>query len=76
MMNENAMNLVTLTFQQAEGHAVDFPEAEYKAALEQFSEVAQRFGYRLAGYRLHRAVLTSKPLAPDARNFQEITLDR
>jgi len=66
-MNENESSLITLTFQSANGKAVDFSEAEYNAHLSEFSEVAQRFDYRLAGYRLNRAVFTSKPPAPVAR---------
>lgn len=48
-------------FKAAKPRAVDFPESEYKAMDSEIDAMARKHGYRLAGYRLGRAVFTSKP---------------
>lgn len=51
-------------FTSAHPKAVDLPQAEYdqnKAAVDAAADAA---GYRLAGFRLQRAVFTTKPNAP------------
>ncbi len=49
---------------KAAGKAVDFPQAEYERNKAEFDRLAEQHGYRLAGFRLDRAVFTSKPLNP------------
>jgi hypothetical protein len=47
-------------FAAAHPKAVDFPEADFYALQPGISEAAQAYGYRLAGFRLKRAVFTTK----------------
>ena len=47
-------------FAAAHNKAVDFAQADYDSRRAVFDEAAAAHGYRLAGYRLGRAVFTSK----------------
>lgn len=55
---------VRKAFTAAHPRAVDFPETEYKADPDTYDEIAADRGYRLAGFRLYRAVFTTKPAPP------------
>lgn len=55
-------------FVDAHPMSVDFAEQDYRALEAEVSGIAHDMGYRLAGYRLGRAVFTTKPRAPDASN--------
>lgn len=50
----------TEAFTAAHPRALDFPQAEYEADKGLVDRVAADQGYRLAGYRLNRAVFTTK----------------
>ena len=45
--------------------AIDFPQAEYEREKTEFDRIAAEYGYRLAGFRLQRAVFTTKTLQED-----------
>jgi len=47
-------------FVKAGGKAVDFPEPDYQSRKAVFDTIAATHGYRLAGFRLQRAVFSSK----------------
>lgn len=44
--------------------SVDFPETDFYSLQPAISEAAAAFGYRLAGFRLKRAVFTTKAAPP------------
>lgn len=48
-------------FAKAFPKALDFHESEYKQHEQEILRAATENGYRLAGFRLRRAVFTSKP---------------
>lgn len=48
-------------FTAAHPKPVDFPQSEYEANVIEIDVAATEAGYRLAGYRLRRAVFTTKP---------------
>lgn len=50
-------------FAAAHPRAIDFPEADFYALQPAISEAAAGFGYRLAGFRLKRAVFTTKAVS-------------
>ncbi len=52
---------VDAAFAKFSGKAIDFPQSEYDRNKAEFDRIAGQNGYRLAGYRLDRAVFTSKP---------------
>lgn len=52
---------VDAAFAEALQKAVDFPESEYRDNKAEMDRIAGLNGYRLAGFRLGRAVFTSKP---------------
>jgi len=55
------------TFNNAKPHPVDFPQADYESRKAVYDTIADAHGYRLAGFRLKRAVFTTKqPITPDA----------
>jgi len=59
--------LIGETFSNAKPHAVDFPQADYESRKAVYDTIANAHGYRLAGFRLKRAVFTTKqPITPDA----------
>lgn len=60
-MNPSHAYQVDLAFARSQPRAVDFTQAEYEGDKEQFEEIAVKHGYRLAGFRLGRAVFTTKP---------------
>lgn len=47
-------------FASSSPKAIDFPQTEYEASQADFDSIAAQFGYRLAGFRLRRAVFTTK----------------
>lgn len=49
-------------FAKADQKAVDFPQAEYERDKAEMDRIAEQNGYRLAGFRLQRAVFTTKPI--------------
>ncbi len=53
--------------------AIDFSQKQYELEPAAYLGAAAVNGYRLAGFRLERAVFTTSPLAPDAQNKSEET---
>lgn len=51
-------------FAAAHPRAIDFQEKDFYALQPGISEAAAAFGYRLAGFRLKRAVFTTKEVQP------------
>lgn len=51
-------------FAAAHPKPVDFHEADFYALQPAISDAAAVFGYRLAGFRLKRAVFTTKAAIP------------
>lgn len=47
-------------FSGAYPKALDFSQVDYEAKKDIFDRIAAQHGYRLAGYRLGRAVFTTK----------------
>lgn len=56
-MTEQAING---HFSAAHPRALDFSQVDYEAKKDIFDRIAAQHGYRLAGYRLGRAVFTTK----------------
>lgn len=51
--------------QSAHPKAVDFPQSEFYPDRSRFEIIASRRGYRFVGYRLQRAVFSTKPSGED-----------
>ncbi len=51
---------IAAVFCAAQPKSVDFPQPEYEAEKADFDSIGADFGYRLAGFRLQRAVFTTK----------------
>lgn len=51
---------IAAVFCAAHPKAIDFPQKEYEAEKDDFDSIASEFGYQLAGFRLERAVFSTK----------------
>lgn len=60
-MNESHAYQTEVAFSKAHPKAIDFTQGEYEGAKDEFDAIATRYGYSLAGFRLGRAVFTTKP---------------